>query len=99
LSSSHVKVKVRLLGVFRGFSGKSRIILKLGKPTVGSAVQSLAKLLPAESKRLLIDPELNDPRPNALILLNGREISALSGLETPVSDGDEITLIPVSHGG
>jgi len=99
LSSPQVKVKVRLLGVFRGFSGKSRVILKLKKPTVGSAVQGLAKLLPAESRRLLIDPELDDPRPNALILLNGREISALNGLETLVSDCDEITLIPVSHGG
>jgi len=94
-----VKVKVRLMGVFRGFSEKSSVILKLEKPTVRSAVQSLAKSLPAESRRLLIDPELNDPRPNALILLNGREISALNGLETSVKDDDEITLIPVSHGG
>jgi len=94
-----VKVKVRLLGVFREFPGKSRVTLKLEKPTVRNAVQSLAGLLPAESRRLLIDPELNDPRPNALILLNGREISVLDGLETVVSDGDEITLIPVSHGG
>jgi len=94
-----VKVKVRLLGVFRGFSGKSGLILKLEKPTVGSAVHSLAKLLPVEFGRLLIDSELNDPRPNALILLNGREISALNGLETSVGNGDEITLIPVSHGG
>ena len=93
------KVRVRLLGVFREFPGKSQIILRLEKPTIGSAVQSLAKLFPIELRRLLIDPELNDPRPNALILLNGREISALKGLETPVSDGDEITLIPVSHGG
>ena len=94
-----VKVRARLLGVFRGLSGRNQIILRLEKPTIGSAVQSLAKLFPIELRRLLIDPELNDPRPNALILLNGREISALNGLETPVSDGDEITLVPVSHGG
>ena len=94
-----VKVQVRLLGVFRGFFGRGRVILKLEKQTVRGAVQSLAKLLSAESKGLLIDPELNDPRPNALILLNGREIGVLNGLETLVNDGDEITLIPVSHGG
>lgn len=50
-------------------------------------------------KRTLIDPELNDPRPNAVILLNGKEINVLKGLETEVKDGDEIVLIPVSHGG
>jgi len=94
-----VKVRVRLLGVFRRLSGSCQIILRLEKPTIGGAVQSLADLLPVESRRLLIDPELNDPRPNALILLNGIEISALNGLETRVSDGDEITLVPVSHGG
>lgn len=94
-----VNVKVRFLGVFRGLYGKSKMILKLEKPTVGNAVQSLAELLATESRSLLIDPELNDPRPNTLILLNGREVSALNGLETLVSDGDEITLIPVSHGG
>jgi molybdopterin converting factor small subunit len=48
---------------------------------------------------MLIDPELNDPRPNALILVNGKEISVLKGLETTVKEGDQIILIPISHGG
>jgi len=47
----------------------------------------------------LIDPELNDPRPNVLIMLNKKEISALNGLETGVKDGDKLVLLPVSHGG
>jgi len=34
-----------------------------------------------------------------LILVNGREISVLNGLETKLKDGDEISLIPVVHGG
>jgi len=94
-----VNVKVRLLGVFRGFSGKSQLSLKLEQATVRNVIQTLAESLSTEARRLLIDPELNDPRPNALILLNGREISVLRGLETEVGEGDEITLIPVSHGG
>lgn len=41
------------------------------------------------------------PRPtsNFIILVNGREISVLSGLETKLKSGDEIAIIPVSHGG
>ena len=62
-------------------------------------VQRLTKLFSPEFKRTLIDPDLGDPRPNALILLNGKDISILDGLETQVNDGDEVVLIPVSHGG
>ena len=94
-----VKVNVRLLGVFRGLSGKSQNSLNLKKPTVRSVVLKLAESLSVEAKRLLVDPELNDPRPNALILVNGKEINVLKGLETELKDGDEVTLIPVSHGG
>jgi molybdopterin converting factor small subunit len=50
-------------------------------------------------KRVLIDPELDDPRTNVLMLVNGKEISVLKGLDTKLKDGDELTLIPVVHGG
>ena len=36
---------------------------------------------------------------NALILVNDREISVLDGLETKLSDGDEVVFVPVVHGG
>ncbi len=63
------------------------------------AVQKLIEAFSSELKRALVDPELEDPRPNALILVNGKEISVLQGLDTEVKDGDEIVLVPVSHGG
>jgi len=95
-----VEVKVRLLGVLRRLSEKSEFLLRLEKPvSAGEFVQRLAEALPPEFGRALVDPELRDPRPNALILVNGREISVLKGLHTEVNDGSEITLIPVSHGG
>jgi molybdopterin converting factor small subunit len=94
-----VNVKVRLLGIYRGVSGKSLISLKLQQPTVREAIQTLAELLSPEAKKLLIDPELNDPRSTALIIVNRKEISALEGLETKIKEGDELILIPVVHGG
>ena len=92
-------VNVKLLGVFRIFYGKDKVSLSLEEPTVREAVEKIAASLAPESKRMLIDPELNDPRPNALILVNGKEISVLKGLETGVKEGDQIVLIPMSHGG
>jgi MoaD family protein len=95
----NAKVNVRLLGVFRGVSGKSRVTLEIEHPTVRKVIKQLSESLSAEAKRLLLDPELNDPRPNALILVNGKEISALKGLETEIKEEDEVVIVPVSHGG
>jgi len=93
-------VEVKFLGVFRQFSGRNRVPVKLEKPaTIGKAIEKLVEAFSSEFKRTLVDPELEDPRPNALILVNGKEIGVLQGLETEVEDGDEIVLVPVSHGG
>lgn len=95
-----VNVEVEFLGVFRKFSERTHVLVKLEKPaTVRKAVQKLIEAFSSELKRALVDPELEDPRPNALILVNGKEISVLQGLDTEVKDGDEIVLVPVSHGG
>jgi len=95
-----IHVKVRLLGVFRGLSGRGQLPIELEKPAVvREVVQKLVESFPPEFNRVLIDPELNDPRPNALIFVNGKEVGVLEGLETEVKEGDEIVLIPVSHGG
>lgn len=94
-----IHVEVRLLGVFRGIAGIDSLSLEVERSDMKNVIKVLAKSFPSEARKLLIDPDLDDPRPNALILLNGREISVLNGLGTEVVDGDEITLIPVVHGG
>ena len=47
----------------------------------------------------IIDPELNSPFPNTLIMLNGVEVKNLEGLLTPVEEDSEIDFLPVIHGG
>ena len=94
-----IHVEVRLLGVFRGLAGIDRLSLEVERSNMKNVIKVLAKSFPSEARKLLIDSDLDDPRPNALILLNGHEISVLNGLGTEVADGDEITLIPVVHGG
>ena len=81
-------------------SGESQIEIQLKEgATLRDAIQKLATSLPPEFGVALIDPVLGDPRPNALILLNRREISVLDGVETAVMAGDELVLVPVAHGG
>ena len=95
-----ISVELQLLGIFQRISGETCVHLKLEKPTtLREAIQNLTDSVLPKLKRVLIDSELEDLRPNALVLVNGKEISILQGLETRVGDGDEIVLIPVSHGG
>jgi MoaD family protein len=94
-----IEVNIKLLGALHGVSGKSHISLKLEKPTVRKMMQKLADSLPEEVKKLLANPEVNNPQSNMLILINGKEISVLKGLETEIKKNDEVVLIPVSHGG
>ena len=95
-----VGVRVRSIGIFLVLSGESRVEIRLREgATLRDAIQKLVESLPPEFGEVLIDPVLGDPRPNALILLNGREMGVLDGVETAVTDGDEIVLVPVAHGG
>ncbi len=94
-------VSIRFLGVFRTAAGTDKIAQSIGEvSTIGRLVLGAVRALRRPRLlELLIDPELNDPRPNAIVMLNGREIGTLSGLETVVKPGDEIVLLPIAHGG
>jgi molybdopterin converting factor small subunit len=95
-----IQVEVRFLGIFQRLSGKKRFKVKLEEPaTVKNLVMNLTETFSSEFKQVLVDSQLDDPRPNALILVGGKEISVLEGLETEVRDAEEIVLVPVVHGG
>lgn len=78
---------------------KSKLSLAVKKPL--SLKRVMANIIKKNPKleAALINPELNDPRLNALILVNGKEISVLNGMNTVLKDGDELTIVPVVHGG
>jgi len=92
-------ITIRFVGSLRSIVGKSKITLNINeKITVKELMGLIVEEFP-QAKRTLIDPELEDPRPNALIIVNDKEISVLNGLETVLKDGDKVVLVPVSHGG
>ena len=93
-------MKIRAFGVFKELFGSKMLTITLKKKvTVKDLVQRLADSLLDNFERSPIYFEISDLWSNALILVNGKEISVLNGLETLVSDEDEIVLLPVSHGG
>ncbi len=95
-----ISVQIEFMGTLQQLTGAQRITLQFGEPvTVEDIVDKLLKSFSSEFKEFLVDPELNDPRPNVLLVLNRTEIGALNGLETVVRNGDKLILIPTSHGG
>jgi len=92
-------VTIRFFGVFRSITGKNKVSIEFEdairlQEVIKEIVEGIPRL-----ERTLVDPDLEDPRPNTLILVNGKEISVLNGLETVLKDGDEVIFIPVLHTG
>jgi molybdopterin synthase sulfur carrier subunit len=94
-----MEIRVKFIGSLRSAAGNSRLTLEMKKTvSLREAVKEIVNRHP-KLKRALIDPELCDPRPNALILVNERDVSVLDGLETVLKDGDEVVFVPILHGG
>jgi len=97
-----LKIHLRLYGVFRTAAGSPSIQLELSSttPTVRTVIDVLASHKEyRDLAQLLLNDQTSDPRPNALIMVSGREISSLDGLKTPLLESDEVSLLPVAHGG
>jgi molybdopterin synthase sulfur carrier subunit len=92
-------ITVKFIGSLRSIVGKSKInIMFEDAVSIREATRRIVEKLPT-LKRVLIDPDRENSRPNVLIIVNGKEISVLNGLETMLKDGDEVVFVPVSHGG
>ena len=95
----NMTITVKFIGALRHLSGAGKLDLEYeGCGSIGELVNKLFDKLPV-LKRSLINQQLADPRPNALILVNDREIGVLDGLGTKLRDGDEVVFVPVVHGG
>jgi molybdopterin converting factor small subunit len=96
---SGMAITVRFVGSFRGVSAEDAIILRFrGSVSLKVLVSKVVEQLP-RLKSALVDPASGEPRRNMLVLVNGREIGVLNGLETAVVDEDEVVFVPVMHGG
>lgn len=92
-------VNVRFIGSFRSVSGKDKLALRFEDPVpLRKVIRKMVVELP-KLEEALIDRELDQPKTSMLILVDGKEISVLNGLDTVIKDGDEIVFVPVLHGG
>ena len=88
-------VRVTIPTALRQFAdGKSTIAVEAS--TIGAALQSLTAQHPDLGNQLMVNGEL---RNFVNVYLNDDDVRYLQGMETPVGERDEISIIPAIAGG
>ncbi|MHA1264429.1 MAG: MoaD family protein [Candidatus Helarchaeota archaeon] len=88
---------MKLLALFQHQIGTHELTYE--GDTVGAILRQFLEEYGDKLDEALIDPQTNMLRDYILVLLNGRNINFLNGLETKLSDGDVIAISPPLAGG
>ena len=80
---------VKLFATLIEFTGKRKLEIK-GPKTVGELLDRLDELYPGFKRQL---------EKGYMILVNGKNIEHLQGLDTPLSDDDTVSIFPPAGGG
>ncbi len=91
------RIKFTVPGVLASATGGSRQI-EIGASTVREAVSVLVSKYGEEFERRVLDPT-GQPKRLLNFYVNGKNIRFLSNLDTELSDGDEVMLLPAVGGG
>jgi sulfur-carrier protein len=91
-----IKVKVKAFATLRNILGKERVV----ELDEGGRVQELLEKLSATNEelyKLLFDADGLKDEMN--ILVNGKNMTTLNGIQTKLENGDEVALFPAAIGG
>ncbi len=85
-----MKVEIMFIQEFYQLAAKPRIILDLPE---GSTVKDALEKVPEEVKEKIFNKD-GSIKPPTDIIVNGRSIAFLEGLDTKLRDGDRIVVSP-----
>ena len=88
--------QVKFFGILRQYTGSSE--LAFPGETVRNVLQELCARNP-ELCAAIYTTDQTDLSPHLRIMLNGRDINMLQGVETPVGESDTLAIIPPIAGG
>lgn len=91
-----MSIRVRIPSPLRRLtSGQDSVTLDAGE--LGQGIEALEASFPGMKERLC--DESGELRRFVNIFVNGEDVRFLSGLNTPLKDGDEVSIVPAVAGG
>lgn len=91
-----MSVTVRIPTPMRGLTGDLDIVQAQGD-SVAAVVADLDRLHPGINERVL--DESGEIRRFVNLFVNGEDVRFLDGLSTPITEGDELSIVPAVAGG
>ena len=89
-------VTVRIPAPLRPFVDNSSV-LDADADTVGAVLEQIGARHPGFLQRIVV--EAGELRPYVNVFVGSENVRSSSGLDTPVSDGDVVSIIPAVAGG
>ncbi|WP_069808380.1 ubiquitin-like small modifier protein 1 [Vulcanisaeta thermophila] len=94
-----MKVRVKLFGVLYELVGSFKVELDVpNDTTIRGLIGILAQTFNPKITDVLLDNE-GKLRGDYAVLINGKAIEWVNGLDTRLSDGDEVVILPPAEGG
>jgi sulfur-carrier protein len=88
-------IEVRIPTILRQYTGGEKAVAGTGT-TLAELIQDLESRHPGLQDRLV---DTDGLRRFVNVYLNDEDVRFLGGLETPVTDGDQVTVLPAVAGG
>jgi MoaD family protein len=89
-------ITVRIPAPLRQFVGDAPL-LDADADTVGAALEDIGARYPGFLQRVVVNE--GELRPYVNVFVGSENVRSSSGLDTPVSDGDVVSIIPAVAGG
>lgn len=90
------EITVKIPGPLRQFVDDSAV-LNADADTVGAALEQIGTRYPGFLQRVVVDP--GELRPYVNVFVGADNVRSGSGLDTPVREGDVVSIIPAVAGG
>jgi molybdopterin synthase sulfur carrier subunit len=95
-----ITVKVRTILTIKKILGTGEIELSVPeKSTLQELVTKLVNNFGDELASLLLESETRKVLPHIRLMVNGRDIAFLNGMDTVLQPGDEVLILPPVSGG
>ena len=92
-----MSVTVRIPGPLRKITGEREVVTADGGGNLQEIINRLDQEYPGLKERIC--DESGEIRRFVNLYVNGEDVRFLSGLETPVKAGDEVSIVPAVAGG